>query len=111
MEFNLRVIFDSGRVSDNIISLLNNAPYYKLGALFKRDTIHLQFKILLNQKLIIYRERLVNTLYFNGRKLTERLEDTPEGRNKWHAGGQWFLGQDQVCYFINCFFILKCRKY
>ena len=67
--------------------------------------IHLQFKILLNQKLIIYRERLVNTLYFNGRKLTERLEDTPEGRNKWHAGGQWFLGQDQVCYLINYFFI------
>ena len=68
-------------------------------------------KYYLNQKLIIYRERLVNTLYFNGRKLTERLEDTPEGRNKWHAGGQWFLGQDQVCYFINCFFILKFRKY
>ena len=49
----------------------------------------------------MYRERLVNTLYFNGKKLTERLENTPEGRNKWHAGGHWFLGQDQVIKIFN----------
>ena len=48
--------------------------------------------------MLCFRIRLVTTLYFNGKKLITKLEDTPKNRNKWHSGGQWFLGQDQVGY-------------
>ena len=42
-----------------------------------------------------FRNRLVTTVYFNGKKLKTELSDTPKGRNQWYAAGEWILGQDQ----------------
>ena len=60
--------------------------------------------------MLCFRIRLVTTLYFNGKKLKTKLEDTPKNRNKWHSGGQWFLGQDQVGLYQS-YFIIKMIIY
>ena len=36
---------------------------------------------------------MVSTIYFNGLKMYTELHDTPNGLNKWFAGGKWFLGK------------------
>ena len=36
---------------------------------------------------------MVTTIYFNGLKMYTELHDTPNGLNKWFAGGKWFLGK------------------
>ena len=63
---------------------------------------------------------MVSTIYFNGLKMYTELHDTPNGLNKWFAGGKWFLGkyvkirnrflseallvQHTVCPRAKCFF-------
>ena len=44
----------------------------------------------------LYRSRMVSTIYFNGMKMYTELHDTPNGLNKWFAGGKWFLGKSVV---------------
>ena len=46
--------------------------------------------------VFLFSKTLEYTLYFNGMKLKTHISTTANNRNKWHAGGQWFLGQDQV---------------
>ena len=45
---------------------------------------------------------MVSTIYFNGLKMYTELHDTPNGLNKWFAGGKWFLGKSvkiqKVCF-------------
>ena len=46
---------------------------------------------------------MVSTIYFNGLKMYTELHDTPNGLNKWFAGGKWFLGKSVKIqwYFVN----------
>ena len=48
---------------------------------------------------------MVSTIYFNGMKMYTELHDTPNGLNKWFAGGKWFLGKSVVFkrYFLGNF--------
>ena len=38
------------------------------------------------------------SLYFNGKKIISKREDTEQNMNKWLSGGLLFLGQDQVLF-------------
>ena len=44
------------------------------------------------------RTKLETTLYFNGKKIISKREDTEQNMNKWLSGGLLFLGQDQVLF-------------
>ena len=55
---------------------------------------------------------MVSTIYFNGLKMYTELHDTPNGLNKWFAGGAWFLGMYVFILVIKTLhtFVILCSK-